>query len=172
MEQKEDAYELLAEAEKDYHITYDEYEALFDEFYSMHYEPLHEFLLLVAQTAHEASGQGTNFKAFYTHCGFTYRFFYDEHTNQPLYKIKRNEDNANVKPFVLSREMEQNRPVNDRFVLMSVETFLQVHLNQEDLRKRLQDFTTTFIVAKRKTYQGLMAQMTKEMKQMRRNMEE
>ncbi len=172
MEQKEDAYELLAEAEKDYHITYDEYEALFDEFYSMHYEPLHEFLLLVAQTAHEASGQGTNFKAFYTHCGFTYRFFYDEHTNQPLYKIKRNEDNANVKPFVLSREMEQNRPVNDRFVLMSVETFLQVHLNQEDLRKRLQDFTTTFIVAKRKTYQGLMAQMTKEMRQMRRNMEE
>lgn len=172
MEQKEDAYELLAEAEKDYHITYDEYEALFDEFYSMHYEPLHEFLLLVAQTAHEASGQGTNFKAFYTHCGFTYHFFYDEHTNQPLYKIKRNEDNANVKPFVLSREMEQNRPVNDRFVLMSVETFLQVHLNQEDLRKRLQDFTTTFIVAKRKTYQGLMAQMTKEMRQMRRNMEE
>ena len=172
MEQKEDAYELLAEAEKDYHITYDEYEALFDEFYSMHYEPLHEFLLLVAQTAHEASGQGTNFKAFYTHCGFTYRFFYDEHTNQPLYKIKRNEDNANVKPFVLSREMEQNRPVNDRFVLMSVETFLQVHLNQEDLRKRLQDFTTTFIVAKRKTYQCLMAQMTKEMRQMRRNMEE
>lgn len=172
MEQKEDAYELLAEAEKDYHITYDEYEALFDEFYSMHYEPLHEFLLLVAQTAHEASGQGTNFKAFYTYCGFTYRFFYDEHTNQPLYKIKRNEDNANVKPFVLSREMEQNRPVNDRFVLMSVETFLQVHLNQEDLRKRLQDFTTTFIVAKRKTYQGLMAQMTKEMRQMRRNMEE
>ena len=172
MEQKEDAYELLAEAEKDYHITYDEYEALFDEFYSMHYEPLHEFLLLVAQTAHEASGQETNFKAFYTHCGFTYRFFYDEHTNQPLYKIKRNEDNANVKPFVLSREMEQNRPVNDRFVLMSVETFLQVHLNQEDLRKRLQDFTTTFIVAKRKTYQGLMAQMTKEMRQMRRNMEE
>ena len=172
MKQKEDAYELLAEAEKDYHITYDEYEALFDEFYSMHYEPLHEFLLLVAQTAHEASGQGTNFKAFYTHCGFTYRFFYDEHTNQPLYKIKRNEDNANVKPFVLSREMEQNRPVNDRFVLMSVETFLQVHLNQEDLRKRLQDFTTTFIVAKRKTYQGLMAQMTKEMRQMRRNMEE
>ncbi len=172
MEQKEDAYELLAETEKDYHITYDEYEALFDEFYSMHYEPLHEFLLLVAQTAHEASGQGTNFKAFYTHCGFTYRFFYDEHTNQPLYKIKRNEDNANVKPFVLSREMEQNRPVNDRFVLMSVETFLQVHLNQEDLRKRLQDFTTTFIVAKRKTYQGLMAQMTKEMRQMRRNMEE
>lgn len=172
MEQKEDAYELLAEAEKDYHITYDEYEALFDEFYSMHYEPLHEFLLLVAQTAHEASGQGTNFKAFYTHCGFTYRFFYDEHTNQPLYKIKRNEDNANVKPFVLSREMEQNRPVNDRFVLMPVETFLQVHLNQEDLRKRLQDFTTTFIVAKRKTYQGLMAQMTKEMRQMRRNMEE
>ena len=172
MEQKEDAYELLAEAEKDYHITYDEYEALFNEFYSMHYEPLHEFLLLVAQTAHEASGQGTNFKAFYTHCGFTYRFFYDEHTNQPLYKIKRNEDNANVKPFVLSREMEQNRPVNDRFVLMSVETFLQVHLNQEDLRKRLQDFTTTFIVAKRKTYQGLMAQMTKEMRQMRRNMEE
>ena len=172
MEQKEDAYELLAEAEKDYHITYDEYEALFDEFYSMHYEPLHEFLLLVAQTAHEASGQGTNFKAFYTHCGFTYRFFYDEHTNQPLYKIKRNEDNANVKPFVLSREMEQNRPVNDRFVLMSVETFLQVHLNQEDLRKRLEDFTTTFIVAKRKTYQGLMAQMTKEMRQMRRNMEE
>lgn len=172
MEQKEDAYELLAEAEKDYHITYDEYEALFDEFYSIHYEPLHEFLLLVAQTAHEASGQGTNFKAFYTHCGFTYRFFYDEHTNQPLYKIKRNEDNANVKPFVLSREMEQNRPVNDRFVLMSVETFLQVHLNQEDLRKRLQDFTTTFIVAKRKTYQGLMAQMTKEMRQMRRNMEE
>ena len=76
MEQKEDAYELLAEAEKDYHITYDEYEALFDEFYSMHYEPLHEFLLLVAQTAHEASGQGTNFKAFYTHCGFTYRFFF------------------------------------------------------------------------------------------------
>ena len=172
MEQKEDAYELLAETEKDYHITYDEYEALFDEFYSMHYEPLHEFLLLVAQTAHEASGQGTNFKAFYTHCGFTYRFFYDEHTNQPLYKIKRNEDNANVKPFVLSREMEQNRPVNDRFVLMPVETFLQVHLNQEDLRKRLQDFTTTFIVAKRKTYQGLMAQMTKEMRQMRRNMEE
>ena len=172
MEQKEDAYELLAETEKDYHITYDEYEALFDEFYSIHYEPLHEFLLLVAQTAHEASGQGTNFKAFYTHCGFTYRFFYDEHTNQPLYKIKRNEDNANVKPFVLSREMEQNRPVNDRFVLMSVETFLQVHLNQEDLRKRLQDFTTTFIVAKRKTYQGLMAQMTKEMRQMRRNMEE
>ena len=172
MEQKEDAYELLAETEKDYHITYDEYEALFDEFYSMHYEPLHEFLLLVAQTAHEASGQGTNFKAFYTHCGFTYRFFYDEHTNQPLYKIKRNEDNANVKPFVLSREMEQNRPVNDRFVLMSVETFLQVHLNQEDLRKRLQDFTTTFIVAKRKTYQGLMAQMTKEMRQMQRNMEE
>ena len=172
MEQKEDAYELLAEAEKDYHITYDEYEALFDEFYSIHYEPLHEFLLLVAQTAHEASGQGTNFKAFYTHCGFTYRFFYDEHTNQPLYKIKRNEDNANVKPFVLSREMEQNRPVNDRFVLMPVETFLQVHLNQEDLRKRLQDFTTTFIVAKRKTYQGLMAQMTKEMRQMRRNMEE
>lgn len=172
MEQKEDAYELLAETEKDYHITYDEYEALFDEFYSMHYEPLHEFLLLVAQTAHEASGQGTNFKAFYTHCGFTYRFFYDEHTNQPLYKIKRNEDNANVKPFVLSREMEQNRPVNDRFVLMSVETFLQVHLNQEDLRKRLQDFTTTFIVAKRKRYQGLMAQMTKEMRQMRRNMEE
>ena len=172
MEQKEDAYELLAETEKDYHITYDEYEALFDEFYSMHYEPLHEFLLLVAQTAHEASGQGTNFKAFYTHCGFTYRFFYDEHTNQPLYKIKRNEDNANVKPFVLSREMEQNRPVNDRFVLMSVETFLQVHLNQEDLRKRLEDFTTTFIVAKRKTYQGLMAQMTKEMRQMRRNMEE
>ena len=172
MEQKEDAYELLAEAEKDYHITYDEYEALFDEFYSMHYEPLHEFLLLVAQTAHEASGQGTNFKAFYTHCGFTYRFFYDEHTNQPLYKIKRNEDNANVKPFVLSREMEQNRPVNDRFVLMSVGMFLQVHLNQEDLRKRLQDFTTTFIVAKRKTYQGLMAQMTKEMRQMRRNMEE
>ena len=172
MEQKEDAYELLAETEKDYHITYDEYEALFDEFYSMHYEPLHEFLLLVAQTAHEASGQGTNFKAFYTHCGFTYRFFYDEHTNQPLYKIKRNEDNANVKPFVLSREMEQNRPVNDRFVLMSVETFLQIHLNQEDLRKRLQDFTTTFIVAKRKTYQGLMAQMTKEMRQMRRNMEE
>ena len=172
MEQKEDAYELLAEVEKNYHITYDEYEALFDEFYSMHYEPLHEFLLLVAQTAHEASGQGTNFKAFYTHCGFTYRFFYDEHTNQPLYKIKRNEDNANVKPFVLSREMEQNRPVNDRFVLMSVETFLQVHLNQEDLRKRLQDFTTTFIVAKRKTYQGLMAQMTKEMRQMRRNMEE
>ena len=172
MEQKEDAYELLAEAEKDYHITYDEYEALFDEFYSMHYEPLHEFLLLVAQTAHEASGQGTNFKAFYTHCGFTYRFFYDEHTNQPLYKIKRNEDNANVKPFVLSREMEQNRPVNDRFVLMPVETFLQIHLNQEDLRKRLQDFTTTFIVAKRKTYQGLMAQMTKEMRQMRRNMEE
>ena len=172
MEQKEDAYELLAETEKDYHITYDEYEALFDEFYSMHYEPLHEFLLLVAQTAHEASGQGTNFKAFYTHCGFTYRFFYDEHTNQPLYKIKRNEDNANVKPFVLSREMEQNRPVNDRFVLMSVETFLQVHLNLEDLRKRLQDFTTTFIVAKRKTYQGLMAQMTKEMRQMRRNMEE
>ena len=172
MEQKEDAYELLAETEKDYHITYDEYEALFDEFYSMHYEPLHEFLLLVAQTAHEASGQGTNFKAFYTHCGFTYRFFYDEHTNQPLYKIKRNEDNANVKPFVLSREMEQNRPVNDRFVLMSVEMFLQVHLNQEDLRKRLQDFTTTFIVAKRKTYQGLMAQMTKEMRQMRRNMEE
>lgn len=172
MKQKEDAYELLAEAEKDYHITYDEYEALFDEFYSMHYEPLHEFLLLVAQTAHEASGQGTNFKAFYTHCGFTYRFFYDEHTNQPLYKIKRNEDNANVKPFVLSREMEQNRPVNDRFVLMPVETFLQVHLNQEDLRKRLQDFTTTFIVAKRKTYQGLMAQMTKEMRQMRRNMEE
>lgn len=172
MKQKEDAYELLAEAEKDYHITYDEYEALFDEFYSMHYEPLHEFLLLVAQTAHEASGQGTNFKAFYTHCGFTYRFFYDEHTNQPLYKIKRNEDNANVKPFVLSREMEQNRPVNDRFVLMPVETFLQVHLNQEDLRKRLQDFTTTFIVAKRKTYQGLMAQMTKEMRQMLRNMEE
>ena len=172
MEQKEDAYELLAEAEKDYHITYDEYEALFDEFYSIHYEPLHEFLLLVAQTAHEASGQGTNFKAFYTHCGFTYRFFYDEHTNQPLYKIKRNEDNANVKPFVLSREMEQNRPVNDRFVLMPVETFLQIHLNQEDLRKRLQDFTTTFIVAKRKTYQGLMAQMTKEMRQMRRNMEE
>ena len=172
MEQKEDAYELLAEVEKNYHITYDEYEALFDEFYSMHYEPLHEFLLLVAQTAHEASGQGTNFKAFYTHCGFTYRFFYDEHTNQPLYKIKRNEDNANVKPFVLSREMEQNRPVNDRFVLMSVETFLQVHLNQEDLRKRLEDFTTTFIVAKRKTYQGLMAQMTKEMRQMRRNMEE
>lgn len=172
MEQKEDAYELLAEVEKNYHITYDEYEALFDEFYSMHYEPLHEFLLLVAQTAHEASGQGTNFKAFYTHCGFTYRFFYDEHTNQPLYKIKRNEDNANVKPFVLSREMEQNRPVNDRFVLMSVETFLQVHLNQEDLRKRLQDFTTTFIVAKRKTYQCLMAQMTKEMRQMRRNMEE
>ena len=172
MEQKEDVYELLAEVEKNYHITYDEYEALFDEFYSMHYEPLHEFLLLVAQTAHEASGQGTNFKAFYTHCGFTYRFFYDEHTNQPLYKIKRNEDNANVKPFVLSREMEQNRPVNDRFVLMSVETFLQVHLNQEDLRKRLQDFTTTFIVAKRKTYQGLMAQMTKEMRQMRRNMEE
>ena len=172
MEQKEDAYELLAETEKDYHITYDEYEALFDEFYSMHYEPLHEFLLLVAQTAHEASGQGTNFKAFYTHCGFTYRFFYDEHTNQPLYKIKRNEDNANVKPFVLSREMEQNRPVNDRFVLMPVETFLQIHLNQEDLRKRLQDFTTTFIVAKRKTYQGLMAQMTKEMRQMRRNMEE
>ena len=172
MEQKEDAYELLAEAEKDYHITYDEYEALFDEFYSMHYEPLHEFLLLVAQTAHEASGQETNFKAFYTHCGFTYRFFYDEHTNQPLYKIKRNEDNANVKPFVLSREMEQNRPVNDRFVLMPVETFLQVHLNQEDLRKRLQDFTTTFIVAKRKMYQGLMAQMTKEMRQMRRNMEE
>ena len=172
MEQKEDAYELLAEAEKDYHITYDEYEALFDEFYSMHYEPLHEFLLLVAQTAHEASGQGTNFKAFYTHCGFIYRFFYDEHTNQPLYKIKRNEDNANVKPFVLSREMEQNRPVNDRFVLMSVETFLQVHLNQEDLRKRLQDFTTTFIVAKRKTYQCLMAQMAKEMRQMRRNMEE
>ena len=172
MEQKEDAYELLAEVEKNYHITYDEYEALFDEFYSIHYEPLHEFLLLVAQTAHEASGQGTNFKAFYTHCGFTYRFFYDEHTNQPLYKIKRNEDNANVKPFVLSREMEQNRPVNDRFVLMSVETFLQVHLNQEDLRKRLQDFTTTFIVAKRKTYQGLMAQMTKEMRQMRRNMEE
>ena len=172
MEQKEDAYELLAETEKDYHITYDEYEALFDEFYIMHYEPLHEFLLLVAQTAHEASGQGTNFKAFYTHCGFTYRFFYDEHTNQPLYKIKRNEDNANVKPFVLSREMEQNRPVNDRFVLMSVETFLQVHLNQEDLRKRLQDFTTTFIVAKLKTYQGLMAQMTKEMRQMRRNMEE
>ena len=172
MEQKEDAYELLAEAEKDYHITYDEYEALFDEFYSIHYEPLHEFLLLVSQTAHEASGQGTNFKAFYTHCGFTYRFFYDEHTNQPLYKIKRNEDNANVKPFVLSREMEQNRPVNDRFVLMPVETFLQIHLNQEDLRKRLQDFTTTFIVAKRKTYQGLMAQMTKEMRQMRRNMEE
>ena len=172
MEQKEDAYELLAEAEKDYHITYDEYEALFDEFYIMHYEPLHEFLLLVAQTAHEASGQGTNFKAFYTHCGFIYRFFYDEHTNQPLYKIKRNEDNANVKPFVLSREMERNRPVNDRFVLMPVETFLQVHLNQEDLRKRLQDFTTTFIVAKRKTYQGLMAQMTKEMRQMRRNMEE
>ena len=172
MEQKEDAYELLAEVEKNYHITYDEYEALFDEFYSMHYEPLHEFLLLVAQTAHEASGQGTNFKASYTHCGFTYRFFYDEHTNQPLYKIKRNEDNANVKPFVLSREMEQNRPVNDRFVLMSVETFLQVHLNQEDLRKRLQDFTTTFIVAKRKTYQCLMAQMTKEMRQMRRNMEE
>ena len=172
MEQKEDAYELLAEAEKDYHITYDEYEALFDEFYSMHYEPLHEFLLLVAQTAHEASGQGTNFKAFYTHCGFTYRFFYDEHTNQPLYKIKRNEDNANVKPFVLSREMERNRPVNDRFVLMPVETFLQIHLNQEDLRKRLQDFTTTFIVAKRKTYQCLMAQMTKEMRQMRRNMEE
>ena len=68
--------------------------------------------------------------------------------------------------------MERNRPVNDRFVLMSVETFLQVHLNQEDLRKRLQDFTTTFIVAKRKTYQGLMAQMTKEMRQMRRNMEE
>lgn len=172
MEQKEDAYELLAEAEKDYHITYDEYEALFDEFYSMHYEPLHEFLLLVAQTAHEASGQGTNFKAFYTHCGFTYRFFYDEHTNQPLYKIKRNEDNANVKPFVLSREMERNRPVNDRFVLMPVDTFLQVHLNQEDLSERLQDFTTTFIVAKRKTYQGLMAQMTKEMRQMRRNMEE
>ena len=172
MEQKEDAYELLAETEKDYHITYDEYEALFDEFYSMHYEPLHEFLLLVAQTAHEASGQGTNFKAFYAHSGFTYRFFYDEHTNQPLYKIKRNEDNANVKPFVLSREMERNRPVNDRFFLMPVETFLQVHLNQEDLRKRLQDFTTTFIVAKRKTYQGLMAQMTKEMRQMRRNMEE
>ena len=172
MEPKEDVYELLAEAEKDYHITYDEYEALFDEFYSMHYEPLHQFLLLVAQTAHEASGQGTNFKAYYIHCDFTYRFFYDEYTNQPLYKIKRNEDNANVKPFVLSREMEQNRPVNDRFVLMSVETFLQVHLNQEDLRKRLQDFTTTFIVAKRKTYQGLMAQMTKEMRQMRRNMEE
>lgn len=172
MEQKEDAYELLAEAEKDYHITYDEYEALFDEFYSMHYEPLHQILLLVAQTAHEASGQGTNFKAFYTHCDFTYHFFYDEHTNQPLYKIKRNEDNANVKPFVLNREMERNRPVNDRFVLMPVETFLQVHLNQEDLRKRLQDFTTTFIVARRKTYQGLMAQMTKEMRQMRRNMEE
>lgn len=172
MEAKENEYELLAEAEKDYHITYDEYEALFDEFYSMHYEPLHRFLLLVAQTAYEASGQGMNFKAHYTHCAFTYKFFYDEHTNQPLYKIKRNEDNANVKPFVLSREMERNRPVNDRFVLMPVETFLQVHLNQEDLRKRLQDFTTTFIVAKRKTYQGLMAQMTKEMRQMRRNMEE